>query len=251
MQQNQTPVALITGACGGIGSVTAQAFARSGYRLALFDRDVDALAALAATLTAQGAHCETFAADVTDPEALERAFAHARERLVRLDAAFNNAGLPGRHIPLADMTEEDWQPCQSVNLTGTWRCMRHEIRWMLDTGGGCIVNNASIYALNGGPSAAYTASKHGIAGLTKTAALDYAAKGIRINAVCPALISAGIGLRAISRTTELGVDLVSRHPVARAGRAEEVAQSVLWLCSEGASFIHGHLLAVDGGYGAR
>lgn len=249
--EGERPLALISGAGGGIGSVTARRFAEAGYALVLTDYDADLLAATAGALTAEGYAVEALALDQRSPQAVAEAFAGLRARYPRLQAAFNNAGVSARRVPLAELAEDDWQRCIDTNLTGTWRLMKEEIRWMLDTGGGAIVNNASVFALHGGPSAAYTASKHGIAGLTKSAAVSYAGRGVRVNAVCPGLIEAGMGLQAMRRWATEGVDPISLHPAGRAGTAEEVAEAVLWLCSPAAGFIHGHLLAIDGGYGSR
>ncbi len=251
MSLTASRVALITGAAGGIGQVTAQQFAQAGYRLALLDQQAGPLAVTVDGLRASGFEVRGYVADQRDAAGLTAAFSAMRNDFGRLDAAFNNAGVPSRHLPLHELTDEEWGNCLDVNLNGTWRCMREEIRWMLDVGGGCIVNNASVYALNGGPSPAYTASKHGIAGLTKTAALQYAARSIRVNAVCPALVTAGMGLKAIQHAALSKTDLLEKHPAGRAASAEEVARAVLWLCSPDADFIHGHMLALDGGYGAR
>lgn len=242
---------LITGAAGGIGHRTAEVFSAAGYRLLLTDRDEQRLQSVRDALVADGADVDGIAADLSDAASVEQLFSTLRSRHERLDAAFNNAGVGAGRKSLTDLSEDEWFLCMNSNLNGTWRCMKQEILWMLETGGGRIVNNASIFALNGGPSAAYTAAKHGIAGLTRSAALTYAAKGIRVNAICPGLIEAGLGLRAIANPADPKLDPVSLHPVGRAGQADEVAQAALWLCSDQASFVHGHLLAVDGGYSAR
>lgn len=251
MQEQGQRTVLITGAGGGIGQRTAEIFAAAGYALALTDRDTRALHTTTEALQAQGWRAQAFVADLGDPASVDGLFTTLRQHYPRLDAAFNNAGVGARRKPLADLSEGEWADCLNINLSGTWRCMKQEIRWMLETGGGRIVNNASVFALNGGPSAAYTATKHGVAGLTRSAALSYAAQGIRVNAICPGLIEAGLGLHAMKQRADPLVDPVSLHPVGRAGQADEVAQAALWLCSDQASFVHGHLLAVDGGYGAR
>lgn len=251
MSQTAAKVALITGAAGGIGQAAAQQFAQAGYRLALLDQQPGQLAVTVDALQETGVEVRGYIADQRDADGLASAFTAMRRDFGRLDAAFNNAGVSSRHLPLHELTDDEWGNCLDVNLNGTWRCMREEIRWMLDVGGGCIVNNASVYALNGGPSPAYTASKHGIAGLTKTAALQYAARSIRVNAVCPALVNAGMGLKALKHAALTKTDLLDKHPAGRAATADEVARVVLWLCSPEADFIHGHMLALDGGYGAR
>lgn len=251
MQEQGQRTVLITGAGGGIGQRTAEIFAAAGYALALTDRDTRALHTTTESLQAQGWTARAFVADLGDPASVDGLFTALRQHYPRLDAAFNNAGVGARRKPLAELSEGEWADCLNINLSGTWRCMKQEIRWMLETGGGRIVNNASVFALNGGPSAAYTATKHGVAGLTRSAALSYAAQGIRVNAICPGLIEAGLGLHAMKVRADPLVDPVSLHPVGRVGQADEVAQAALWLCSDQASFVHSHLLAVDGGYGAR
>lgn len=243
---------LITGAGGGIGSVTAREFAARGWQVAACDLSLELTRELVADIRHAGGHADSYAADIGDAAQVEALFAQLRARHAKLDAAFNNAGIgAGQRIGLAEVTEEDWERTLRINLTGTWRCMKHEIQWMLETGGGAIVNNGSIFSLNGSMSAPYTATKHGIAGLTKSAAIGYAERGVRVNGVCPGLIEAGLGLKALARPTTNPKELIALHPVNRCGTALEVAQAVIWLCSDQASFIHGHMLPVDGGYGAR
>lgn len=245
------PVALVTGACGGIGAVTARLFAQRGYRLALTDIDAQRLKQLAAELREAGAEATAHVCDVGDTTAVATLFAWVADRYGRLDAAFNNAGVGGGGAALADTDDARWQACMHVNLNGTYLCMKQEVQMMLAQGRGAIVNNCSVLGISGGANAAYTASKHGIAGLTKSAAISYGAKGLRINAVCPGLIAAGLGLNVLQRQADGGAGLVALCPMNRAGQAEEVAQAVAWLCSEQASFVNGHLLAVDGGYVSR
>jgi len=251
MAGESAPVVLVTGSCGGIGSVTADLFAQRNYRLALTDLDPDQLKAQTERLSEQGADVEGFACDIANAHSVERLFARVIDRFGRIDAAFNNAGRGGGAVPLTETEDDLWHACLQVNLTGTFLCMKQELKIMTAQGRGSIVNNCSILGLHGGASAPYTASKHGIAGLTKTGALSYASKGIRVNAVCPGLIDAGLGLKVLSRPPEVVQSLIAMHPMARPGTASEVAAAVVWLSSPEASFINGHLLSVDGGYGCH
>jgi NAD(P)-dependent dehydrogenase (short-subunit alcohol dehydrogenase family) len=246
------PVALVTGGGGGIGRAAAAAFARRGYRVAIADLDGGAAQAVAESLAREGHAAEGMAVDIGSRDAVTGMLDALRARYGRLDAAFNNAGASSQRIPLADVDEADWERVLRTNLTGTFLCMKYEIRWMLEQGHGCIVNNSSVFGIGGSISATYTASKHGIAGLTRSAAISYAGRGIRINAVCPGLIDSGMGARYLERSGEADVAAtLALHPAGRVGTAEEVAQAVLWLCSDESRYVHGHLLAVDGGYGAR
>lgn len=243
--------ALVTGGGGGIGCATALAFAREGYRVLVADLSVAAAQATVAQVLEAGGDAAAYELDIGDSLSVSALFAALRTRGERLDVAFNNAGVGGNGKALADIDDEDWERSLNINVSGTWRCMREEIRWMLGSGGGRIVNNCSIFGLVGGANAAYTASKHAIAGMTRSAALSYAAQHIRVNGVCPGLIEAGMGLKVLERAGDRVRDIIALHPAGRAGSSEEVAAAVLWLCSDAASFVHGHLLSVDGGYVAR
>ncbi len=246
------PLLLITGAAGGIGRATALRAAASGYRLVLVDREASALAEAEAAVVTAGAMAEAHACDIGDGAAVATLFATLRQRHHRLDAAFNNAGVGGSGgVGLADTDDTVWDTALRVNLNGTYHCLKQEIRWMRETGGGAIVNNASVLAVNGGISAPYCATKHGIAGLTKSAALSYGALGIRVNAVCPGFIEAGMGLNLFTRHAEATQAVIGQLPLPRPGTADEVADAVLWLCSPGARYVTGALLPVDGGYCAR
>ncbi len=249
---NGGPVALVTGGGGGIGRAAALAFAQRGYRVVLADINPQAADETRAELEAAGTTPAVFVTDIGNSAQVQALMQGIRERHGRLDAAFNNAGASSLRAPLAEVDEADWERVLRANLTGTFLCMKYQIRWMLEAGGGCIVNNCSVFGLGGSISATYTASKHGIAGLTRSAAMSYASRGVRINAVCPGLIDAGMGARYMERSSEGDIAAtLALHPAARAGTAEEVAHAVLWLCSDEARYIHGHLLPVDGGYGAR
>lgn len=244
-------VALVTGGGGGIGRAACLEFARRGYRIALCDLDAEAAGASAAAVRAAGGEAIHFRTDIGEAAEVQALLAGIRSHWGRLDAAFNNAGASALRTALADTEDADWERVMRTNLTGNFLLMKHEIRWMLEQGGGCIVNNCSVFGLGGSTSAAYTASKHALAGLTRSAALSYAAKGVRVNAVCPGLIDAGMGARFIERTPDQVEAVLALHPAGRAGTAEEVALAAAWLCSDEARYIHGHLLPVDGGYGAR
>lgn len=242
---------LITGAAGGIGAATARAFAAQGAQLALTDQDAQALHTTAEALRAEGATVAlTQATDIRDSAAVDALFAQIHAALGGLDAAFNNAGRGGGEIPLHEMDDAHWQDVLQTNLSGTFYCLRAAVRLMLGSGGGAIVNNSSILGLHGGMNAAYTASKHGVSGLTKSAALQYARQNIRVNAVCPGLIDAGMGIKVLGRESTKVQALIDKHPMGRPGTAEEVAGAVLWLCSPAANFVTGQLLAIDGGYSA-
>lgn len=246
-------VALVTGAGGGIGSVTARGFAARGYTVVTSDLHADAARTTAESIRAEGGQALEMQADIANRDSVTALFAAIRERCGRLDAAFNNAGVAIPRVPLLECPDELWHYCIDTNLTGTWYCLKAEIAMMLERGGGCIVNAGSVFSMNAGPSTPYTASKHGIAGLTKAAALAYSGKGVRVNAVCPGLIEAGMGNYIIDRADAMQQkqDLYNALPAGRPGSAEEVAQAVLWLCSDEASYIHGHLLAIDGGVNCR
>lgn len=244
-------VALITGGGGGIGRAACLEFARKGYRIALCDLDAARAEASAEAVRAAGGEAAHFITDISDSAQVQALMSAIKSRYGRLDAAFNNAGASALRTPLAELDEADWDRVMATNVTGNFLLMKYEIRWLLEQGGGAIVNNCSVFGLGGSSSAAYTASKHALAGLTRSAALSYAAQGVRINAVCPGLIDAGMGARFIERVPDQVDAVLALHPAGRAGSAQEVAQAAVWLCSDEARYIHGHLLAVDGGYGAR
>jgi len=249
----QGKVVLITGAGGGIGGVTAQAFAQAGARLYLTDNRREALDEALSALP-KGTEAAGEVLDIGDAQAVSALFTALIKRYGRLDSAFNNAGIGGGGKPFAEVEDAVWDNCLRVCLTGTFLCMREELRLMQAQGGGTIVNNCSVLGIKGGlgdASAPYTAAKHGIAGLTKNAAITYGSQNIRVNAVCPGLISAGLGLKVMQRPAEKVERLMSMQPQGRAGTAEEVAAAVLWLASEQSSFVNGHMLAVDGGYSCR
>lgn len=245
-------VALVTGAAAGIGRATAEAFAREGARVVVSDVTAEAGEAVASGIRARGSEAAFVRCDVARGEEVEALVRRTTELFGGLDYAFNNAGIEGRTAFTAECSEENWDRVLGINLKGAWLCMRHEIPVMLRRGGGAIVNCASVAGLVGFRGIpAYTASKHGLIGLTRTAALEYAAQGIRVNAVCPGVIRTAMVERFTRGDPQAEAGLVAAEPVGRMGTPDEVAAAVLWLCSDSASFVTGHALAVDGGMVAQ
>jgi NAD(P)-dependent dehydrogenase (short-subunit alcohol dehydrogenase family) len=247
-------VALVTGAGSGIGRATALAFARAGARVVAADVDEAGGAATAAQLTDAGGDGVFVRADVAVARDVEGLVAAAVARYGRLDYAHNNAGIEGSVAPgtaFHEYPEDAWDRVLGVNLKGVWLCMQAEITQMLAQGGGAIVNTASIAGLVGGFGAAYTAAKHGVVGLTKTAALAYAPQAIRVNAVCPGAIRTPMVARVLTARPEVEARWLAAEPVGRFGTPDEVAAAVVWLCSDAASFVTGVALPVDGGWVAQ
>jgi NAD(P)-dependent dehydrogenase (short-subunit alcohol dehydrogenase family) len=234
--------ALITGAASGIGRASALAFASAGASVALLDIDAEGLADTAATASAVGVRAEALVADVRDLGAVTGAVDRAVETFGRLDAALNNAGVPGPYVPLDEYSEEDFMQILQVNLAGVWRCMRAEIRHMRVQGHGAIVNTSSMLGAAAMPdNGAYVAAKHGVHGLTRAAALELGGTGIRVNAVAPGVTRTGM-------TSAVSDDLLRAVPLGRIAEPEEIAAAVVWLCSPGASYITGTVLVADGGW---
>ena len=247
-------VALITGGASGIGRATALAFAREGAKLIIADRNEEGGQQTVHLIKENGGEAIFVKTDVAQATAVEALISKAVETYGRLDCAHNNAGIGSRpRVLLHELTEESWERVISINLKGVWLCMKYEIIQMLTQGGGALVNTASIMGLVGSwsRSGAYNASKHGVVGLTKTAALEYATSGIRVNAVCPGYIRTPLIEEALTSNPEMEAQIVARHPVGRMGTPEEIAEAVVWLCSDAASFVTGHTMTVDGGYVAQ
>jgi NAD(P)-dependent dehydrogenase (short-subunit alcohol dehydrogenase family) len=241
-------VALVTGGGGGIGRATALAFARAGARVAIADIAEAGGRKTVELIQQAGGAAMFIKTDVTSAAQAESMVAQTVAAYGRVDCAFNNAGIEEEHMRLADCPEATFDRVIGINVKGVWLCMKYELAQMLKQGGGAIVNTASIAGLNGAAKmAAYSASKHAVLGLTKSAAVEYARKNIRVNAVCPAVIRTEMYERALAADPSIAPHVVQMHPVGRIGEVEEVAAAVLWLASPAASFVTGFPLAVDGG----
>jgi NAD(P)-dependent dehydrogenase (short-subunit alcohol dehydrogenase family) len=245
-------VALVTGAGAGMGLDTARGFATSGAAVVLADVDEDALATATDELTAAGHRALGVTCDVADEDQVAGLVERTVAEFGRLDMAYNNAGIM---LPLADAADEPaeaFDRVTAINLRGVWACMKHQLHQMREQGSGAIVNCSSLGGLVGNPGrAAYHATKHGVLGLTKSAALEYAPRGIRINAVCPGTIETPMVADMMAKGELTVADAVAGQPIGRLGRGDEIAAAVLWLCSPGASLVVGVALPVDGGYTAR
>jgi NAD(P)-dependent dehydrogenase (short-subunit alcohol dehydrogenase family) len=240
-------VAIVTGASFGIGQATAIAFAKRGAKVAIVDwvEDQETLRQIRAI---QG-EAIFIKCDVSQASQVEAMVQQVINTYGRIDFAFNNAGIEGAVAPIHECTEDNWNKTIGVNLTGVWLCMKYEIAQMLKQGKGVIVNCASVAGLIGFPGLpAYVASKHAVVGLTKTAALENAKAGLRVNAVCPGVIRTPMIDRVTGKAKEVEKQYESMEPVGRMGDPSEVAEAVVWLCSDAASFVTGHAMPVDGGW---
>lgn len=247
-----TQVALVTGGSAGIGQATALAFAREGARVVVADLLQDEGEQTVERIRSQGGEATFVRTDVSSPAEVASLFERTLEAYGQLDVAFNNAGIEGNMAPTADCTEENWDRTIAINLKGMWLCMKHELAHMVPRGKGAIVNCSSVAGLVGFPGLpAYVASKHGLVGLTKCAALEYATQGVRVNAVCPGVIRTAMIDRLLKQNPEMEPQLVAGEPMGRIGNPEEIASTVTWLCSDAASFVTGQAIGVDGGWVAQ
>lgn len=245
----ENKVALVTGAASGLGLATAKAFAEAGASVALADWNEKAVRSAADGLTAQGHKALAIVCDVSDDAQVEAMVTQTVATFGRLDAAYNNAGVQNVLAETADTTREDYDRVMGINLRGEWSSMKFELQQMRKQGSGAIVNCSSLGGLVGGAERGiYHAAKHGVLGFTKSAALEYAARGIRINAVCPGLIWTPMADQMVAAGQGDALKaMVKSVPMARYGRAEEIADVVLWLCSDAASYVTGQSISVDGG----
>jgi NAD(P)-dependent dehydrogenase (short-subunit alcohol dehydrogenase family) len=241
-------VALVTGAGSGIGLATAKAFVEAGASVALVDRHEESVRAAAEDLVAAGHKALAIRCDVTRAEEVKAALDQTISRFGRLDFAFNNAGVEQPITATADLTEEEWDRIVDVNLRAVFLCMKFQIPLLQKQGGGVIVNTSSGAGVKGfRGQAAYAAAKHGVVGLTRSAALDYAGENIRVNAVCPGIIETPMMERFTGDTAQGREAVIAQEPVGRMGKPEEIAATVLWLCSDLAGFVVGASIVVDGG----
>ena len=250
--QVEGKVALITGGGSGIGRASALAFAREGARIVVADVIVEGGEETLGMIKKAGGEGIFVKVDVSKATEVEALIAKAVETYGRLDCAYNNAGIEGSAATTTDYAEESWDRVIAINLKGVWLCMKYEIPQMLKQGGGAIVNTASAEGLVGfRRGSAYVASKHGVVGLTKTAALEYAKSGVRVNAICPGAIDTPMMGRITGHRPQRAERMAAGEPVGRMGMPEEIAEAVVWLCSDAASFVTGHAMAVDGGLTAQ
>jgi NAD(P)-dependent dehydrogenase (short-subunit alcohol dehydrogenase family) len=249
----ENKVALVTGAGSGLGLATAKAFAESGASVVLADRNEESARSAASDLAANGHKTLAVRCDVSNDAEVEAMVQKTVAAFGRLDAAYNNAGIQNLLAEIADATRQDYDRVMGVNLGGVWSCMKFELQHMRKQGSGAIVNCSSLGGLVGGAERAnYHAAKHGVLGLTKSAALEYAARGIRINAICPGLIQTPMSDQMVAAGQGEALKAMEKSvPMGRVGRPEEIASSVLWLCSDAASYVTGQSISVDGGFVMR
>lgn len=253
MANMEGKVAIVTGASSGIGLHTARLFAEKGASVVLADLDEAAGKEAVEAIEGAGGSALFVKTNVSESAQVKELVEKTIERFGRLDYAVNNAGIGGESVPTAEISDEGWDRVIGVNLTGVWLCMKHEIEAMLENEGGAIVNVASILGKVGfANAAAYVSAKHGVVGLTKSAAMEYATLGVRVNVVCPGFIYTPMLENAgMAEGSEMHTYISSLHPMQRMGTPEEVATMIVWACSEEASFVTGASLLVDGGYTAQ
>src|SRR3984957_11161033 len=245
-------VALITGGSSGIGRATALLFGREGAKVAVADYNAEGGEQTVKAIKDAGGVASFHAVDVASPQEVEGLIKKVVDTYGRLASPFNNAGIEGQMALTPDCTIENWNRVIAIDLTSVFLCMKYEIQQMLKNGGGSIVNTASVAGLQGLAAApAYVAAKHGVAGLTKTAALEFAQKGIRVNAVCPGFIHTPMVDRVLDKGVFSEEQIFAAEPMHRMGKPEEIAEAVLWLCSDASSFVTGLPMPVDGGYVAQ
>ncbi len=243
-------VALVTGAGSGIGRATSLVFAREGAKVMAVDLMEGPMQETVDLIFGGGGEAWGMTADVSKVDEVQRMVSETVSRFGRIDAAFNNAGIhTGTRIPFHEYPEDEWDRVIGVNLKGVWLCIKYELPQMLTQGGGAIVNTSSVAGLvaSSGTSA-YTASKHGVAGLTKSAAMDYARQGIRVNAVAPGVIMTPMMDLIMESNNTPQEELHNDQPIGRMGKPEEIAEVVVWLCTDAASYVTGHVFPIDGGY---
>src|SRR2546430_4336528 len=248
----ENKVALVTGAGSGMGLATAKAFAEAGAAVVLADIDEHAVLSAAEELVSAGHKAIAVRCNVADEAEVAAMIEQTVSTFGRLDAAYNNAGVQSPAVETADASGEEFDRVNAINLRGVWNCMKYELRQMREQGSGAIVNCSSIGGLIGiAGRAAYHASKHGVIGLTKSAALEYASRGICINALCPGTINTPMVADMLAKEPDAMKDILRDQPIGRLGQPEAIASAVRWLCSPGASFLIGHALVVDCGFNAR
>lgn len=243
-------VALVTGGASGIGRATCLAFASRGAQVAVADLDSRGGRATVEEIEAERGEARFFAVDVTDEMQVETMVDEVIGHFGALHMAYNNAGVEGQRVRLHETSTEHWRKVMSVNVDGIFFCMKYELAHMVEHGGGAIVNASSTFGLAGGAGGPYPASKHAVVGLTKSVALDYAEDGIRVNSVHPGAIETPM-IERLRNDPILSEALATMHPMGRMGTPEEIAEAVVWLCSNAASFVTGHTMVIDGGNLAR